>query len=240
MPSSVDSTEAAEYAAEAIQIAEPTQHAHTIGWAYFAASMLHLLKGDWAEAHARIEHWITMLRTGNVADLLAWALAASAWVLAQPARPREASDRVRESEQLLEQQAERGIVGHCGWAYGAVGRACLLLGRLDEARRLGDRSVQTSRRQPGFTAHALRLFGDIATHPDRFDAASGAAHYREALAIARVHGMRPLVAHCHLGLARLYRRIGETEHARENLDRGDDHVPRDGYGLLAHAGWQQI
>jgi hypothetical protein len=29
--------------------------------------------------------------------------------------------------------------------------------------------------------------------------------------------MRPLVAHCHLGLGKLYRRIGETEHARENL-----------------------
>ncbi|MEA2922957.1 MAG: hypothetical protein QOD25_79, partial [Alphaproteobacteria bacterium] len=209
--------EAAKYAAEAILIAEPTQHAHTIGWAYFAASVVHLLKGDWAEAHARIEYWITMLRTGNVADLLAWALAASAWVLAQSGEAREASDRVRESEQLLEQQAERGIAGHCGWAYGAVGRACLLLGRLDEAWRLGDRSVQYSRRQTGFTAHALRLFGDIATHPDRFDAASGAAHYREALAIARVHGMRPLVAHCHLGLARLYRRIGETDHVRENL-----------------------
>jgi class 3 adenylate cyclase/tetratricopeptide (TPR) repeat protein len=209
--------EAAKYATEAIQIAEPTQHAHTIGWAYFAASVVHLLRGDWAEAHARIEHWITMLRTGNVADLLAWALAASAWVLAQFGEAREASNRVRESEQLLEQQAERGIAGHCGWAYGAVGRACLLLGRLDEASRLGDRSVQYSRRQTGFTAHALRLFGDIATHPDRFDAASGAAHYREALAIARLHGMRPLVAHCHFGLARLYRRIGETEHVRENL-----------------------
>ena len=29
--------------------------------------------------------------------------------------------------------------------------------------------------------------------------------------------MRPLTAHCHLGLGKLYRRIGETEHARENL-----------------------
>ena len=98
-----------------------------------------------------------------------------------------------------------------------MGRACLLLGRLDEARHLGDRAVESSQRQPGFAAHALRLLGDIATHPDRFDAESGAAHYREALALARLHGMRPLVAHCHLGLGKLYRRIGETEHARENL-----------------------
>jgi len=29
--------------------------------------------------------------------------------------------------------------------------------------------------------------------------------------------MRPLVAHCHLGLGKLYRRIGEKERARENF-----------------------
>jgi hypothetical protein len=29
--------------------------------------------------------------------------------------------------------------------------------------------------------------------------------------------MRPLVAHCHLGLGKLYQRTDKTEHARENL-----------------------
>ena len=147
--------------------------------------MLHLLKGDWAKAYSRIEHWITLLRAGNVADLLPWAVTASAWVLAQLGEGNEALNRVREGEQLLERQAGRGIVGHRGWAYGAAGHACLLLGRIDEARKLAKRSVRSSRRQPGSTAHALRLFGDIATHPNRFDAESGAGHYREALAIAQ-------------------------------------------------------
>ena len=61
------------------------------------------------------------------------------------------------------------------------------------------------------------MLGDVTSHPDRFDAESGAAHYREALALAERHGMRPLVAHCHLGLGKLYRRTGKLEHARENL-----------------------
>ena len=59
--------------------------------------------------------------------------------------------------------------------------------------------------------------GDITTHPEKFDAESGAAYYREALALAQLHGMRPLVAHCHLGLAKLYHRVGKPEEARENL-----------------------
>src|SRR5205807_10139108 len=51
--------------------------------AYFAASMLHLLQGDWVNARSRIEKWIAMLQTGNVAIHLPWAVASSAWALAQ-------------------------------------------------------------------------------------------------------------------------------------------------------------
>jgi hypothetical protein len=50
---------------------------------------------------------------------------------------------------------------------------------------------------------ALQLLRDVATHPDRFDAESGEADYRRALALAGPRGMRPLVAHCHLGLGKL-------------------------------------
>jgi class 3 adenylate cyclase/tetratricopeptide (TPR) repeat protein len=209
--------EAAKYTVEAMRIAEPTDHAFTIGWAHFAGSMFHLLKGNWAKASSLSEHWIAMLRTGNLAIHLPWAVASSALAFAQMGEATEALDQVREGEQLLEAQAARGIVAHRGWAYGAVSRGCLLLGRLDEAQRLADRSVESSRRQPGFTAHAQRLLGDIAAHPDRFDAESGEAHYRKALALAQTHGMRPLIAHCHLGLGKLYRRTGKPERASENI-----------------------
>ena len=57
----------------------------------------------------------------------------------------------------------------------------------------------------------------IATHPDRFDTERGESHYREALALAEPRGMRPLVAHCHLGLGRLYRRAGKRQEAQEHL-----------------------
>jgi len=61
------------------------------------------------------------------------------------------------------------------------------------------------------------LLGDIATHADRFDAASGEGHYRKALALAEPRGMRPLIAHCHLGLGKLYRRTGQREQAQGHL-----------------------
>jgi tetratricopeptide (TPR) repeat protein len=209
--------EAAAYETEAIRIAESTEHAFTIGWAYFAASMPPLLKGDWVKARARVERWIAMIRTGNVGIHPPWAFASSAWALAQIGETSEALKRVQEAEQLLERQAARGIVGHRGWAYHAAGRACLVLGRLDDAQRLAERAVESSRRQPGFTAHALRLLGDIAAHPDRFDGDRVAGHYHQSLKLAQQYGMRPLVAHCHHGLSTLQRRSGKPDAAREHL-----------------------
>jgi hypothetical protein len=42
-------------------------------------------------------------------------------------------------------------------------------------------------------------------------------HYRAALARAAELRMRPLAAHCHLGLGTLYRRTGQRELARDRL-----------------------
>jgi class 3 adenylate cyclase/tetratricopeptide (TPR) repeat protein len=207
--------EAAKYDTETVQLVEATQHTYTIAWACFAASMLHLLKGDWAKACWQIDKWIATLQSENIQ--LPWAVASHAWALAQIGEASEALKLVRQGEELLERQVARGIVAHRSWAYHALGRTCLLLGRLDDARRLGDRSVKSAQRQPGFAAHALHLLGDIAANSGRFDAESSATHYRRALTVAQMHGMRPLVAHCHLGLGTLCRRVGEPERAREHL-----------------------
>jgi Flp pilus assembly protein TadD len=49
------------------------------------------------------------------------------------------------------------------------------------------------------------------------DADLAEGHYREALAVARACEMRPVVAHCHLGLGTLYRRTGDRAKADEHL-----------------------
>ncbi len=209
--------EAAEYEAEAIQLAEPTKHAYTVGRAYRGAGTLHLLKGDWAKARTLLEHGIAVYRTGSILIGLPFLVASSAWVLAQLGEASDALNRLREGEQLVDSIAARGVVGDRAWNYHSLGRASLLLGRLDEARRLGDRVVESFQHYHGYAAHALHLLGDTATHPDRFDAESGEAHYRNALALAAPRGMRPLVAHCHLGLGKLYRRTGKRQEAQEHL-----------------------
>ncbi len=42
--------------------------------------------------------------------------------------------------------------------------------------------------------------------------------YKRCLLLAETRGMRPLVAHCHLGLGRLHCILGEASRARDHLE----------------------
>ena len=209
--------EAATYEAEILRLAEQSRHGQTIRVGCSTAGNLYLLKGDWEKARSRLEHSVTVDRTGDSRSLArSYVIAASAWALAELGEATEALNRVREGKEILERPQEWGAVGNRVAVYLFLGRACLRLGRLDEARRLGGR-LSESGSHHGFAAYALHLLGDIASHPDRFDGASGEAHYQRALALAEPRGMRPLIAHCHLGLGTLYRRTGQRQTAHEHL-----------------------
>jgi hypothetical protein len=52
------------------------------------------------------------------------------------------------------------------------------------------------------------VLGEIASSAHPADSAAE-VHYRAALALAEEIGMQPLVAHCHIGLARLCRETGD-------------------------------
>jgi len=210
--------EAAEHAADAICLAEVTQHAYTIGLAHCSAGTLHLLARDWVKARERLDHGIAVLRTGNIVVGLSTTIASSAWVLAELGEVDEALHRVQEGEQLIEHLGARGFIAFFGWSHFTLGRACLALGRVDDAARHGERAVESSPCNPAWAAHAFHLLGDVAMRPDRFDAEHAERRYRRALAVAEVRRMRPLAAHCHRGLGQLYARIGERERAAEHAD----------------------
>jgi Tetratricopeptide repeat len=82
------------------------------------------------------------------------------------------------------------------------------------SRALG---LTRERGEQGREAWTLRLLGEIAADSDVTAADMAEGHYRTALALAERLDMRPLVAHCHLGLGRLYRRTGKREPAKEHL-----------------------
>jgi tetratricopeptide (TPR) repeat protein len=59
--------------------------------------------------------------------------------------------------------------------------------------------------------------GEVAAQRQPPDVAQAEAHYQQALALAEALGMRPLQAHCHLGLGTLYAKAGWHEQARAAL-----------------------
>jgi class 3 adenylate cyclase/tetratricopeptide (TPR) repeat protein len=209
--------EAAPHADEMLRFAEPTQSTYAVGMAHVTAGWCFLAKGDWAQARPLVERGVAEYRKGNISLSLPHAVASSAQVLAQVGETSGALDRLREGEELLERRIAGGTLDQSGMDYHWLGRAALLLGRLDDGRRLADCSLRYSPSHPGYAAHAQHLLGNLASHPDQFDAEQGETHYRKALALAEPRGMRPLIAHCYLGLGKLYQLTGKREQAREHL-----------------------
>jgi len=201
--------DAVPYESEAIRLAELTHHPYAVGMAHGGSAILSMIRGDWAKARSLLEPGLATIRNANIGLFLSEGVALSAWALAHLDEGKEALKLVLEGEQLVERLLTSGFVGLLGSTLHSLGRACLRLNRLDEARGLSERAITLSLHQPGFRAYVLHLLGDIASHPDRFDPDAGEAHYRQALALAEPRRMRPLVAHCHLGLGRLYRRTGK-------------------------------
>ncbi len=97
--------------------------------------------------------------------------------------------------------------------------AYLQVGRIQEAAADATKAVESARQrgERGFEAWALRLQAEIALAAQPPDAAAAQERYREAKALAGALEMRPLVAHCHLGLGRLAIRTGDREEARRHL-----------------------
>jgi tetratricopeptide (TPR) repeat protein len=94
-----------------------------------------------------------------------------------------------------------------------------LAGRLEEAHALAEHALALARghQARGHQAYALRLLGEIAAHRDPPERALAESFYQQALALAEELGMRPLQAHCHLGLGLLYLKIGSGALARPEM-----------------------
>jgi len=103
---------------------------------------------------------------------------------------------------------------------GRQSEALLLASRPRDARAVAQRGLEGARArgERGNEAQCLRALGEAEASEDLSEADAAMAHLEEALALATELGMLPLVAHCHLGLGKLYRRTGKREQAQERVN----------------------
>jgi tetratricopeptide (TPR) repeat protein len=100
-----------------------------------------------------------------------------------------------------------------------LGTVYLRAGRINDAESTALRLVNSMRLRdlPAYLARALCLAAEVAAAREPCDANEAVTRYREALGIAEGLEMRPLQAHCHLGLGKVYRHVGRLEEARSEL-----------------------
>jgi len=94
-----------------------------------------------------------------------------------------------------------------------------MAGQTERAEALARRALDLARanQERGHEAYVLHFLGTVAADRDPPEVKEADAYYRRAWTQAEELGMRPLVAHCHLGLGKLYRRTGKCEQAPEHL-----------------------
>jgi len=96
-----------------------------------------------------------------------------------------------------------------------LSEAYLLTGRSEEGLALTERALKIADARQ-------RLRGEIAARRDSPETERAEHSYHEALALAAELGMRPLQAHCHVGLGGLCARSGRQEQARDHLSAAVD------------------
>jgi tetratricopeptide (TPR) repeat protein len=201
---------------EAIRIAEALDHPFSLIHAWLGLAYLDGVRGELSQAARLLERAVAQCRDWNVTYWTPIGMASLGHVYAW-------SGRIGEGVSWLQQALTAHESAGIGYLHAIsvmqLGEAYLLADQVEDARACADRAVMLARErgERGYEAWVLRLLGEIASHHAGPDMATAEAHYGAATALASELGMRPLLAHCHLGLGKLYRRTGKRQQATEHL-----------------------
>ena len=201
---------------EGVQIAETVNHPFSLIMAYRALGHLYLRKGDLDVAIRFLERCRELGQTWNiptspsgVPSYLGYACILSGHL----------AEGLPLLERTIEESLSRGQLQGRTFPFIHLSEGYRLANRIEDAIRLAGQALDFARdhKLRPHQAWALRALGEIASHRDPPDTEKAEAFYREARTLADQLGMRPLVAHCHLGFGRLYQRVGKSHEAREYL-----------------------
>jgi len=203
------------YGKDGVRIAEAVDQPFSLITAYVGVGVLYLRKGELPKAVTVLELGLALCHARDLPVLfptIASRLGA-AYVL---------TGRLDEALPLLEQAADQAasmnrLSGH-SLRLTHLGEAYLAVGRTEDALVAAINAVALSRKhkEGGYQAWALRLLGEIKARENARGLKEADAAFTQGLELATTLGMRPLVAHCHSGLASVQQQIGNRSKAEEH------------------------
>jgi class 3 adenylate cyclase/tetratricopeptide (TPR) repeat protein len=201
---------------EGIRMAEARDHPFSRASAYGGLGDLYLRKGDLRKAIALLERGVELCQVWQIQFYFPHVASPLGAAYALSGRVAEALPLL---EQAVEQAVSTGFMPNVSRGLAALSEGYLLAGRPDKAMPLAQRGLDVARqhKERGNQAWALRLLGEIAMKRDPPEIQRAEDNYRQALALAEELGMRPLQAHCRLGLGTLYTKMSRREEARTEL-----------------------
>jgi tetratricopeptide (TPR) repeat protein len=205
-----------EHGQEAVRIAEENGQPGNLIHGYMAAGFLQLRRGEVRLAISWLERALQVSQTATLPFYLPWIESSLGYAHALSHHAAEALTHLNSG---VDHAISMNVMAYHPLWLTYLSEAHMLAGQIDDASQLAERAVQLShvQKESGSRAWALRVTGAIASHREPADAENGERHYSEAMTLATELGMRPLVAHCHLGLGKLYRRTGKRQEAQEHL-----------------------
>jgi class 3 adenylate cyclase/tetratricopeptide (TPR) repeat protein len=200
---------------EGVRIADSAGHAYSEVWARFSLGYAHLRQGDFAAATRVLEPGLASCRGMEIRVALPFVAASLGSAYLWSGR---AAAAVLLLEEAVEAFTATRMLGFRSLFLPFLAEAYLVLGRIAEAREQAEQAVALARSHPlrGWEAWGLKQLGDIHAHKPA-GAEQAADTYQHALALATDLGLRPLVAHCHFGLGKVYLQTSKRDEAREHF-----------------------
>jgi len=200
---------------EALRLAMVRQGPSSI-IAHGCLGLLYLAKGELEAAIRVLEAGLALCRA---ADERAWLNTIAGALGEAYAGTGRLAEGLALMEEAFNDALQRGARGTQSVLATRLSAVYLLAGRLGETRQHALQALDLARqlKARGLEAGALLAVAAVRAAASSPDVQEAEKTYREALALAEPRGMRPLIAHCHLGLGKLYRRTGKRQEAQEHL-----------------------
>lgn len=176
----------------------------------------HTRSGSAAQAIPLLERALQLCRTYAIDIQIPWT--ASSLGLAYALAGHHQTG-VEHAEHAVERADSLGITRYQPLRVTLLSNAYLLAGRCGDAHAAAQRALELARRylEKGPEAWALYLIAASITQFDPNEQKGVLDDYLAALHLAQKLEMRPLVAHCHVGMGQLQQRMGRQSEAKAEL-----------------------